>query len=70
MEGYYLYKSLVCVFNAEFKTSYLYAVGYGLPIGIFIVSFLTIYIKENILLEALFDERYNYLYVFYNSTII
>ncbi|CAG2164218.1 unnamed protein product [Oppiella nova] len=61
MEGYYLYKSLILCFNSEFKARYLYLMGYGPPVLILIVSIITVFIKENILWEIFFDERYHYL---------
>lgn len=63
MEGYYLYRSLVLCFESDFRVRLLYLFGYGFPLAIIIIAFIIIYIKENIFLEALFDERYNHLWV-------
>jgi hypothetical protein len=61
LEGYYLYKTTVLCLHSNFNKLLLYAIGYGIPLVICIVGFFFIWVKENVLFEALFDERNNYL---------
>jgi len=61
LEGYQLYKSLVDCFDIEYNNLILYGVGYGTPLIICIIGMICIWLKENILIEALFDEKYNHL---------
>jgi hypothetical protein len=61
LEGYRLYKSLVLCFDYEFKKLRLYLIGYGTPFLICVFGLALIWSEENILLEALYDERYNHL---------
>jgi len=59
--GYQLYKNIVIVFVHEFSKWKIYLTGYGIPLIICLSGLSIIYMKENILMEALFDKRYNHL---------
>jgi hypothetical protein len=61
LEGIQLYQNIVRPYITECNLRKHYGIGYGLPIVVCSVGFGYFWFAENILIDALFDERYNYL---------